>query len=191
MKLTHALILGSASPRRQQLMREAGFDFTVKSSRADEWHPPQTPPDQIAAYLARKKAETFIETEKEGIIMAADTTVLKDDVLLGKPQNEEMARNMLKQLSGSKHLVITGVAFLYQNIIEVFDDTTEVWFRPLTDREIDHYIARFKPFDKAGAYGIQEWIGMIGIEKISGSYFNVVGLPVHKVYSYLQQFAKE
>ncbi|HNP17077.1 MAG TPA: Maf family nucleotide pyrophosphatase [Fulvivirga sp.] len=187
MNFDHPLILASKSPRRQQLLSEAGFKFVVKSVEVDESYPIELDPKEVAKYLAEKKAKASQQELTNELLIAADTVVIVDNQLLGKPITHHDAKRMLRLMSGRTHLVITGVAIASNSKLVSFDDTTEVTFKVLTDDEIDHYINEYKPFDKAGAYGIQEWIGMIGIVKIEGSFFNVVGLPVHKVYEELNK----
>jgi septum formation protein len=180
--IKYELILASASPRRQQILRDAGYEFVVSPAHTDESYPKEMLPAHVARYLAEKKARAFHgKLSKEQMVITADTTVVLGNTILNKPANEEEAYQMLRFLSGRQHEVITGVC-LYTNDIEIsFSDTTEVWFKELSDGEIWHYIKKYAPYDKAGSYGIQEWIGMIGINKISGSYFNVMGLPIHRV----------
>ncbi len=185
MNFDRPLILASKSPRRQQLLSEAGFKFAVKSVEVDENYPIDLEPKKVAKYLAEKKAMASQHELTNEFLIAADTVVIVDNQLLGKPITHHDAKRMLRIMSGRTHLVMTGVAIASKSRLVSFDDTTKVTFKVLTDDEIDHYINEYKPFDKAGAYGIQEWIGMIGIDKIEGSFFNVVGLPVHKVYEHL------
>lgn len=184
--VSYQLILASASPRRQQILKEAGYEFIVSPAHPDESFPPQHPPADVARYLAEKKAHAFKgKITDQQLVITSDTTVVLGNTILNKPANEEEAYQMLRSLSGCQHQVITGVC-LYTNQKEFsFSDTTEVWFKELSDEEIWYYIKNYKPFDKAGSYGIQEWIGMIGITKIEGSYFNVMGLPIHRVVAEL------
>lgn len=188
MNLKYPLILASKSPRRQELLRQAGIPFSVQSKDTDEDFPADMPVDRVARYLAEIKAEAFRSESSDHIILTADTTVLVDDIILNKPADVEEATHMLRMLSGRSHRVISGVCLLTAQQRISFDDTTEVFFRQLTNAEIARYIAEYQPFDKAGSYGIQEWIGLIGIEKIIGSYYTVMGLPVHRVYQELQKF---
>jgi septum formation protein len=182
------LILASNSPRRQQLLRELGFEFTTKVRPTSEVYPATMPPIEVPAYLANQKAEEFrIDLEQE-IILCADTIVVVGDEILNKPSNAAEARKMLQKLSGRAHQVITGVCVMSQQTTRTATDIAQVYFKILTDSEIDHYIENYKPFDKAGAYGVQEWIGMIGIERIEGSYYTIMGLPVHLVYDLLGEF---
>ncbi|MDN5212136.1 Maf family nucleotide pyrophosphatase [Fulvivirgaceae bacterium BMA12] len=188
MNFTKTLILASKSPRRQALLKEAGIPFILKTQDVDETYPADLEAGDVASYIATKKAAALKAQIQDEIVLAADTVVRVDEKILGKPENENIAREMLVKLSGKAHLVTTGVCLLTKTRQVVFDETTEVHFRPLTIQEIDFYIDRFQPFDKAGAYGIQEWIGMVAVDKIVGSYFNVMGLPIHAVYQHLQQF---
>mgnify|MGYP000436257693 CR=1 FL=1 len=169
-------------------MSESGFHFTTEKPEVDESFPPEMPVDQVARYLAAKKAESFRPRIKDEIIITADTVVILADKILNKPGDAAEAIAMLSQLSGRTHLVITGVSIVSSEKEESFDDTTEVTFKTLTRDEIQFYVDHYKPFDKAGAYGAQDWVGMVAIEKINGSYFNVMGLPVHKVYQHLQNW---
>lgn len=182
------LILASSSPRRQYLMREAGFTFTIEKPLTDESFPPELPVTQVARYLATKKAESFRMKIHDEVILTADTVVILGNQILNKPESRHQAVDMLKQLSGRTHLVMTGVCILSAGREVSFDDTTEVTFSHLTEKEISYYVDTHKPYDKAGAYGAQDFIGMIGIEKINGSYFNVMGLPIHKVYHILKNW---
>jgi septum formation protein len=188
MNFNRPLILASSSPRRQYLMREAGFTFEVEKPDVDESFPYTLPVEQVARYLALKKAEYFRKNVQQEVIVTADTVVILNDTILNKPADEQEATHMLTMLSGKTHLVMTGVCLLSAEKEESFDDTTEVTFKTLTQEEIKFYVTQYKPFDKAGAYGAQDWIGMVAIEKIVGSYFNVMGLPIHKVYQYLSHF---
>lgn len=169
-------------------MSESGFHFTTEKPEVDESFPPEMPVDQVARYLAAKKAESFRPRIKDEIVITADTVVILSDKILNKPADAAEAIEMLSQLSGRTHLVITGVSIVSREKEESFDDTTEVTFKTLTRDEIQFYVDHYKPFDKAGAYGAQDWVGMVAIEKINGSYFNVMGLPVHKVYQHLQNW---
>lgn len=187
-KINRPIILASSSPRRQYLMKEAGFEFTIEKPDTDESFPSAMPVDEVARYLALKKAEYFRPRINDEIIVTADTVVVLFNQIMNKPQDREEAIRMLTQLSGRTHLVITGVCILSKEKEESFDDVTEVTFRALSADEIAFYVDTYKPFDKAGAYGAQDWIGMTAIEKISGSYFNVMGLPVHRVYQHLQRW---
>lgn len=188
MNLSHPLILASNSPRRYQLLRDAGFTFEVHTKPVDEDYPAALPANDIAVYLSEKKNSVYHSDFPNHLILTADTTVILDETLMEKPANEAEASSMLNHLSGRTHEVITGVTLGMNGSTFSFQSSTRVHFRPLLDWEIQHYIEEYKPFDKAGAYGIQEWIGQIGITSIEGSYFNVVGLPVDKVYEALGKY---
>ena len=188
MNLKYPLILASKSPRRQELLRQAGIPFQVQTKDTEEDYPAALPPEQVARFLAEKKADAFKNELENKLVLTADTTVLIDQQILNKPASPEEAAEMLQMISGRSHKVISGVCLLHESRKISFDDTTEVFFRQLSDKEISFYIKNYKPFDKAGSYGIQEWIGLIGVEKIIGSYFTVMGLPIHKIYHYLQDF---
>lgn len=169
------------------MLKEAGFSFIVKAMDTDESYPSTLSTGEVAGYLARKKAEAYRSILKENeLVITADTVVILQGQILGKPSDKAEATQMLNRLSGQKHLVTTGVCLTTTNKTITFDDTTIVSFKPLMANEIDFYINKYRPFDKAGAYGIQEWIGMMGIEKIEGSYFNVMGLPIHLLYEKLK-----
>lgn len=186
--LSHPLVLASSSPRRQYLMKEAGFTFTAEKPDVDESFPPELPVDQVARYLAEKKAEYFRLTIKDEIVLTADTVVIIGNRIINKPQDRTDALAMLTALSGQTHQVMTGVCILSKEKEESFDDVTDVTFQKLDQKEIAYYVDTYKPYDKAGAYGAQDWIGMVAIEKIVGSYFNVMGLPIHKVYQHLKHW---
>jgi septum formation protein len=188
MNFKRPLILASNSPRRQYLMREAGFEFTVQPSNADESFPTSMPVQFVPSYLAEKKAKAMMSQLKNEIVITADTVVILGSDILNKPQGPADAFEMLSRLSGRVHTVITGVCLLDKSKSEIFDDRTKVSFKKLSKEEIDYYVSTYKPYDKAGAYGAQDWIGMVAIEKIVGSYFNVMGLPIHKVYTRLHAF---
>jgi septum formation protein len=189
MQLSRPLILASSSPRRQFILREAGFSFSVEKPDVEENFPHDMPVEQVAKYLAVKKAEFFRPAMKNEIVITADTVVIINNYILNKPQDRTEAISMLNVLSGKTHLVMTGVCILSSEKEKSFDDTTEVTFKTLTQAEIEFYVDNYQPFDKAGAYGAQDWIGMVAIEKITGSYFNVMGLPIHKVYQHLSSWA--
>ena len=182
------IILASKSPRRQFILDEAGIEFDVKPVEIIENHFVNLPVDEVAQHIAEQKAKQFPYLRENEIVIAADTTVIINAYILGKPKNKAEAKQMLSSLSGKIHHVTTGVCIKDMNHVISFSDTTMVQFRVLTDKEIDFYINNFKPYDKAGAYGIQEWIGMIGVTRIEGSYFTVMGLPIHKVYKTLLNF---
>jgi len=176
------IILGSSSPRRQYLMQQAGFEFTIQKPDVDEDFPNDMPVENVAKFLAEKKAKALASFIDNHIVVTADTVVIIDQSILNKPTDFNEAFDMLQMLSGRTHHVRTGVCITYQIEKVLFDDVTVVTFSKLTKKEIEYYIHQHKPFDKAGAYGAQDFIGMIGIGKIEGSYFNVMGLPIHRVY---------
>lgn len=182
------IILASKSPRRQFILTEAGIYFDVKPVHVLEYYNDTIPLFEVGQHLAEKKAKQFPYLKKNEIVLAADTTVIINDTILGKPDDQEDAIQMLSSLSGKTHHVTTGVCIKDKNQIFSFSDTTQVSFKTLTEKEIEFYVKNFEPYDKAGAYGIQEWIGMIGVSKIEGSYFTVMGLPIHKVYECLLKF---
>ena len=170
-------------------MKEAGFVFTVEKPDVEEDFPKSLPVEQVARYLALKKAEYFRPTLQNQVIVTADTVVIINNAILNKPANKAEAIEMLTLLSGKTHIVMTGVCILSKEKEESFDDTTEVTFKKLLPTEIEYYVDHYKPYDKAGAYGAQDWIGMVAIETINGSYFNVMGLPIHKVYQHLTSWS--
>ncbi len=181
------IILASQSSRRHYLLKELGLDFEIISTDVREEYPDILTPPEIATFLAEKKAESIdtLRMEEKMIIIAADTIVSLEGEILGKPGNYEEALTMLKKLSGKQHDVITGVCIKSRDKKILFHVSSKVYFKELCDDEIDYYITNFKPYDKAGGYGIQEWIGYIGISKLEGSFFNVMGLPVKEVYEEL------
>jgi len=182
----YKVILASKSLRRQQLLRELGINFDIVIRDFDESFPPYLNGEQIAALVAGNKAKAFSGTVQPGeIIITADTIVWCQGKVLGKPENESDAIEMLHVISGTTHEVITGVSLLTSSKSRLFTETTKVTFRAMTDDEILYYVSQYAPYDKAGAYGIQEWIGLAACTGIEGSYFNVVGLPVQKLYSEL------
>lgn len=186
------IILASRSPRRKQLLESLGIDFRIEKPDDCEKYPPGLEREEIALYIAVKKAESVIPGKAAGqIIIASDTIVCIDDTILNKPADRTEAVQMLKRLSGKEHFVITAVCIADIFKTRSFYSETKVRFAELPDEEIEYYIDHYKPWDKAGAYGIQEWIGYIGIERIEGSYFNVMGLPVQKLYAGLKEFIKE
>ena len=182
-------VLGSKSPRRQQLLAELGLSFTVRNIEVDEVYPNGLSMVEIPVYLAVKKAGPLIEnlTKKE-LLITADTIVWLDGEVLGKPGDRVHALEILNKLSGRIHQVVTGVCLSTYDKQKTFFSVTDVEFKRLNKFEIRHYIEKYKPFDKAGAYGVQEWIGLTGITSIRGSYSNVVGLPVQKLYEELISF---
>ncbi|RED48225.1 Maf-like protein [Seonamhaeicola aphaedonensis] len=184
------IILASGSPRRQAFLKSLGLDFEIRLKPVKEEYPPRLTHFEISNYLAQLKALPFKKELKENdILITSDTIVWHQNEALGKPKKEADAFSILKSLSNATHQVITSVCFTSKNYEKTLHSITKVTFKPLTDEEIWHYIKTYKPFDKAGAYGIQEWIGEIGVTKIEGSFFNVVGLPVHLVYKTLNDIA--
>lgn len=179
------IILASKSPRRQELLKLMGIDFTVVLKEVDETFPSGMLPSEIAVYIAEKKAMAFDDAVSNEIVITADTIVCIDDQILGKPENEDHAFQILSLLSGKKHEVITAVSLLKNHQIKSFYELTEVFFRPVTEDQVRSYISTAEPMDKAGAYGIQDSFGLIAIERINGSYTNVVGLPTHRLYEEL------
>ncbi len=179
------LILASNSPRRKELLGGLGIPFEVRVLQGiDESYPETVPTDKIAEFIATNKAKAY-EVAADEILITADTVVIVDDEILGKPADADDARQMLRKLSGKSHHVITGVSLKSYDKQKTFSVDTEVTFKTLSESEIDYYVTRYKPFDKAGAYGIQEWIGYIGVTSLRGSYFNVVGFPVQRIYDEL------
>jgi septum formation protein len=188
LNLKYPLLLASNSPRRQQLLRDAGFSFTVKVKPTEEDYPETMSAIEVPVYLARKKAEAFRNELNGQIVLTADTIVVIDGEILNKPADAEEASLMLSKLSGRQHQVMTGVCIMTEERTETFVDIANVFFKELTDEEINYYIRTCKPFDKAGSYGVQDFIGMVGIPRMEGSYFTVMGLPVHKVYEELKKY---
>ena len=188
-KISRKIILASKSPRRQELLKGLGIDFEVKTKEVEEVYPNHLKKQEVALYLSELKSAAFEkEIKANELVITSDTIVCINDQILGKPSGIEEAKAMLHQLSGKKHEVITAVTLLSKEKKHSFFVSTSVYFKELTSEEIDYYVTNYQPFDKAGSYGIQEWIGYIGIEKIEGSYFNVVGLPVHQLYEELLKF---
>lgn len=183
------IILASGSPRRKQLLEWAEISFEVMVSEADETIPDQMSFQEVAVYIAQKKAAAVNSKVHHLPVLAADTIVVCNGEILGKPADEKEAANMIKKLADNEHTVITGVVIRYGDKEVSFFDETRVWFNPLSEEEIAFYVNRYKPFDKAGAYAIQEWIGVVGIKKIEGDFYNVMGLPVNRVYRLLEQLS--
>lgn len=183
------IILASNSPRRRELLAGLGLDFEVRVlPDIDETYPDHLPTAQIAEYIACEKADAYRPLMvSDDLIITADTIVVAADEIMGKPHDADDARRMLHKLSDQTHQVITGVCLTTREIHRSFSVSTDVTFKCLTDAEIDYYIEHYRPFDKAGAYGIQEWIGYIGVTGLNGSYFNVMGLPVQRIYTELQK----
>ena len=185
--LKYKLILASNSPRRKELLAGLGVPFEVRVLQdIDEHYPENLPVNEVARYIAKEKADAYRRiVAADELIITADTVVIVGDEILGKPVDEADAVRMLKLLSGHTHQVMTGVCLLTAEKERCFDVTTDVTFKALTDEEIHYYVNHYRPFDKAGAYGIQEWIGYIGVTGLNGSYYNVMGLPVQRIYQEL------
>lgn len=184
-----SVTLASQSPRRKELLKLLDINFSVEIREVEELYPKDIAAVEVAEYLAKLKSSAFTNLTKERLIITADTVVCVDNTILAKPKDAAQAKSMLQTLSNRSHKVITGVCIKTSEELISFSDTTQVFFKELTEAEIDYYIEHYKPFDKAGSYGIQEWIGAIGITKIEGSYFNVVGLPLQKLSKKLEQFS--
>lgn len=184
------ILLASGSPRRRELLAMIAPDFAVAPGRdVDESYPSDIPAEKVAEYLSKVKANAYIDLlADDEIIITADTVVIIDGRILGKPAGRDDAVAMLRSLSGRRHKVVTGVTVTARDRSISFDETTVVEFAQLSDDEIDAYVDTFRPYDKAGAYGIQEWIGAVGIKGIEGCYYNVMGLPVHTLYHRLKEF---
>lgn len=190
MRHSSKLILGSQSPRRSELLERAGFEFEVQSIDHNEVFPDDMIAEDVAEFLAIEKNKAFRHQFQEAVIVTADTVVISKGKILGKPKDKLDAINMLSALSGVSHSVVTGVCISDDKNRHSFNSTTEVKIKTLSIKEIDFYISKFKPYDKAGAYGIQEWFGLIAVEWIRGSFYNVVGLPIHEVNNILaEEFA--
>lgn len=185
----HRIILASGSPRRQQFFKDLGLDFTIQLKEIEEIYPDHLKAQEISDYLAQLKANAFTDLKPNDILITSDTIVWHNNKALGKPKDLKEAIQMIRSLSGDTHEVITSVCFKTSTGIKVVHDSTKVTFKDLTTNEIEYYVTTYKPLDKAGAYGIQEWIGFIGISNIEGSYFNVMGLPTHLVYDMLTRLA--
>jgi septum formation protein len=179
--------LASKSPRRKELLQLMGLDYELFLKEVDESFPSDLSLDQVAVYIANKKADAF-EPQDDGIIITADTVVVLGNEILGKPVDRADAIQMLEKLNGNMHLVITGVSLKTAEETISFSDTTEVYFKQLSLADIEFYVDKYEPYDKAGSYGIQEWIGLVAIEKIVGSYTNVMGLPTEKLYDKLRPY---
>jgi septum formation protein len=186
------IILASRSPRRQQLLKETGIQFGIVVKEYPETFPEGLDGKAVAEYISHQKAMLFRgELSHNDIVITADTIVWCNNKVLGKPVDYADAFRILREISGNTHEVITGVTLISSNREKTFSVSTRVTFDTLTDEEINYYIEEFRPYDKAGAYGIQEWIGLVACSAIEGSYFNVVGLPVHTLYKELRKFIKE
>lgn len=187
--LSYQLILASKSPRRQDLLKGLGYDFEIRTKEVKEIYPLDLKREEVALFLSELKSDAFKnEVNKNEIIITSDTIVCLGSEILGKPKNEQDAIQMLLKLQDNQHQVITAVTLMSKNKRVSFFSETKVFFKPLSVDEITYYVTNFKPMDKAGSYGIQEWIGYVGIEKIEGSYFNVMGFPVHQINEELIKF---
>ena len=186
----YRLILASNSPRRKELLAGLDIDFQVRViDGIDESYPADLPTRQIAEYISQKKAAAYLESMAvDELVITADTIVVLGDEVMGKPHDEADASRMLHELSGHTHQVITGVTLTTRERQQSFSVFTDVTFKQLSDDEIHYYVTHYRPFDKAGSYGIQEWIGYIGVTALNGSYFNVMGLPVQRIYEALRTF---
>lgn len=186
----YQIYLASHSPRRQELIKKILTNFNIALKiNVEENYCKSLYREEIPMYLAQKKSDAYTDILKQNrILITADTIVWQNEQLFGKPKNINQATEMLKKLSGKSHEVITAITLRDKQKMKTFFDITEVWFKKISSKEIEYYITNFKPYDKAGAYGIQEWIGHIAIEKIHGSYYNVVGMPIQKLYVELNKF---
>lgn len=182
------IILGSGSPRRKELLAALGYNFEVRTKDTDESYPIAMSCEEVPVYLAKQKAAALLpELQEDELLICADTVVILDNQILGKPANKDEASEMLNFLSGKTHKVITGVFIGDSKQEVIFSDTTEVTFNSLSENQINYYIENYQPFDKAGSYGIQEWIGFIGVASITGTYANVMGLPTHEIFAVLSK----
>lgn len=188
LKLKNKIILGSQSPRRRELLGSLQINFDVFSTDVDESYPSDIDSSQVAYFLSKKKNKIYRQHISDEILITADTVVIHEGIVLEKPKSPEEAIGFLKRLSNSIHDVTTGVTISDKTQLHSFSSTTQVKFRSLDDQEIAYYVSKFKPFDKAGAYGIQEWIGMVGVESLVGSFYNVMGLPTNMVYIHLKNY---
>lgn len=186
----YKVILASNSPRRKELLAGLGIDFSVRIIKdIDESYPASLRGEDIPVFISGKKAEAYRRTMAEDeLIITADTIVYDNDKVLGKPSSREEAINMLTELSGHAHEVITGVTICSRDKMKQFASVSKVFFDNLTGEEIEYYVDKYRPYDKAGSYGIQEWIGFVGVTRIEGSYFNVMGLPIQRLYKELKRF---
>lgn len=185
----HKVILASGSPRRQAFFKELDLDFEIQVREIDETFPSNLTRAEITDFISQHKASAFTDLHENDILITSDTIVWLNEAALEKPKDTDDAKEMLRKLSGQMHEVITSVCFTSPGFQKTVNDVTKVWFKTLSEAEIDYYIKTYQPFDKAGSYGIQEWIGYIGIEKIEGCYFNVMGLPIRLVYKTLSDMA--
>jgi len=184
------LILASGSPRRQHFFKELDVPFTIEIKEVNEIYPKHLKAAEITDYLADLKSKCFTNLKSNDLLITSDTIVWFEEKALGKPKNKKDAFNMLKKMSGKQHAVYTSISIKSSFFQKIFHDETIVEFEEFTDEEINYYLEKFSPYDKAGSYGIQDWIGLVGVKKIIGSYFNVMGLPVHKLYKELLKIAQ-
>lgn len=185
---SYNIFLASKSPRRQALLKGLDIEFAIRTKETDEEFPEHLKADEIVLYLSKKKADAFSgELQEKDILITADTIVWINNRVLNKPENKTEAIEMLKLLSGKKHTVYTGVCITASSFQTQFVGSTQVWFKELTLAEIDYYLDHYKPYDKAGSYGVQEWIGYIGIDRIEGCFYNVMGLPLNLLYAHLRE----
>ena len=184
------IVLASKSPRRQELLKGIGVDFSILTKEVDESFPSKLPLIDVAPFLSLKKAKAFEDSElpENYMVITADTVVIVENEILGKPKNRDDAVRMMNLLSGKVHKVVTGVTVHTKEKTKTFSVTSKVTFETLDNQEVNYYIDNFKPYDKAGAYGVQEWIGYIGVSNVEGSYYNVMGLPTQKLYKVLKDF---
>ncbi len=190
MKPKAPIILASNSPRRQQLLKDLGLKFEVFTRDVQEFFPEDIHPRAVAVLISENKAKAYDDLDKKNIVITADTVVALDGEVFGKPANAKEASKMLNRLSGKTHSVITGVTMFHKGKFKSISEETLVTFRSLQQEDIDYYVREFNPFDKAGGYGIQEWIGMTGVARIDGDYYNVMGLPVARFYQEFKEYLK-
>ncbi len=181
------IILASGSPRRHHFFKEMGIDFKIEIKEIDESYPMQLKKAEITDYLSKLKASVFYDLAENDILITSDTIVWQHEKAIEKPKDKDDAFKMLQSFSGTMHEVFTSVCFTNKSFQKTINNTTKVWFNTLSDKEIEYYLKNYKPYDKAGSYGIQDWLGYIAINKIEGSYNNVMGLPTHLVYNFLQR----
>ena len=187
----YKIILASKSPRRQEFLKNLGLSHKIDSKEIDESYPSDLKAGEITDYISRKKAEAYGDLTSDTLLITSDTIVWDGETALGKPKNEEEALAILRSLSGKMHETISSVCVTSKDFQKTETCVTKVWFKEFSEEELLYYVKTFKPFDKAGAYGIQEWIGMIGVEKMEGSFYNVMGLPTHLLYKLLVEVENE